>query len=82
MNSPEIAEKIRDRTGTARRLADSKMTSAQIVDELYLSTLARFPSDDERRLMQSAFETGENRHAATEDVLWALLNSKAFIFNH
>jgi hypothetical protein len=82
MNSPEIAEKVRHRTGTARWLADSTMTPAQIIEELYLSTLNRFPSVDERRLMQSEFESGESRHTATEDILWALLNSKAFLFNH
>src|SRR5262249_43818573 len=82
MNSPEIAEKIRDRDGHARRLADSNLSPSQIVDELYLTTLTRFPHDAERQLMLTAFDASADRRAATEDVLWALLNSKNFIFNH
>ncbi|MEX2286360.1 MAG: DUF1549 and DUF1553 domain-containing protein, partial [Planctomycetaceae bacterium] len=83
MNSPEIAEKIRHRRGRARELADSKLTPSQIVDALYLGVLARYPGDDEQRLMLSAFQAGDgNRRTATEDILWALLNSKEFLFNH
>ncbi|HTE21369.1 MAG TPA: DUF1549 and DUF1553 domain-containing protein, partial [Armatimonadota bacterium] len=41
MNSPEITEKIRSRTGTARRLAESALPPREVVDELYLMTLAR-----------------------------------------
>ncbi|MFT5091894.1 MAG: hypothetical protein ACI93T_000713, partial [Porticoccaceae bacterium] len=54
-----------------------------IIDELYLTTLSRFPNDEERSLMQQAFANSESaRSAAVEDVLWALLNTKEFIFNH
>ncbi|WP_417847220.1 DUF1549 domain-containing protein [Thalassoglobus sp.] len=82
LNSPEIAEKIGHRHGTARRLAAS-FSPNEIVDELYLMTLSRFPTDAERDLMRQAFEESKNDHfAATEDVLWALLNSKEFVFNH
>src|SRR5439155_18644201 len=71
MNSAEIADKIRARSGTARRLADSTKPSAEVIDELYLMTLARFPSERERTVMQEAFTApGADRRAATEDVLW------------
>jgi hypothetical protein len=83
MNSPEIAEKIRAKTGTARKLADSKKTPAEIIDELYLTVLARLPNEKEKAAMLKSFEeSGGDRRAATEDVLWALLNSKEFLFNH
>ena len=81
LNSPEIADKIGHRHGRARRLAASSLSSVQIIDELYLSTLSRFPTEKERALMLQAFtELGSDRRAATEDVLWALLNSKEFVF--
>lgn len=82
LNSPEIAEKIGNRHGTARRLAES-IPPDEIIDELYLNTLSRFPTEAERVLMSQAFEeSGTNKRAATEDILWALLNSKEFVFNH
>jgi hypothetical protein len=88
LNAPEIAEKIEHRRGRARQLASSQRSAKEIVDELYLATLSRFPTKQETALMLQAFdevnadEQNSNRRAAAEDVLWALLNSKEFVFNH
>ena len=83
MNSPEIAEKIRAKTGTAHKLADSMKPPADVIDELYLSVLSRMPTEKEKAAMLKSFEeSGSDRRGATEDVLWALLNSKEFLFNH
>ena len=82
MNSPEIADKIRNRKGAARALADSTKTPTEIVDDLFLTALARFPTDKERKLMIDTFmQEGVDRRTAVEDVLWALLNMKDFIYN-
>lgn len=81
LNAPEISEKISHRHGHVRKLASSEMSPAEIIDDLYLCTLSRFPTDAEKELMQQAF-LQPGRRAATEDVLWALLNSKEFVFNH
>lgn len=81
LNAPEIFEKIAHRNGNARQLAASEMSPVELIDELYLGTLSRFPTTAEQELMLQAF--GEtDRRAAAEDVLWALLNSKEFVFNH
>lgn len=83
MNSPEIMDKIRSRTGSARRLADGEKKPVEVVEELYLAALTRFASDKERTLMLELFDaSGANRRAAIEDVLWTLLNSKEFLYNH
>ena len=83
MNSEEIANKIHSREGRARRLARSKMTPTEIVDELYLTALTRFPTDAERTRMLRVFsDAGADRQGAVEDILWALLNSRSFVYNH
>ncbi|MEO2024968.1 MAG: DUF1549 and DUF1553 domain-containing protein [Fuerstiella sp.] len=81
LNAPEIFEKLTHRNGRARQLAASEMTSAEIIGELYLSTLSRLPIKAEKELMLQAFVESDRR-SATEDVLWAILNSKEFVFNH
>ena len=81
LNAPEIFEKISHRHGHVRKLAASDMSPAEMIDELYLSTLSRYPTSAEKELMLSAFDETDRR-AACEDVLWALLNSKEFVFNH
>jgi hypothetical protein len=83
MNSPEVNEKIAHRRGIARRLAASPMTPDQLIDEVYLGTLSRFPTAAERALLKTAFEApGADRHQAVEDVVWAALNTKEFLYNH
>lgn len=80
MNSPEIAAKIRARSGVARKLADSEKKPAAIIDELFLAALSRRPTEAELTKMLEAF-TDSDRRVAVEDVMWAILNSKEFLYN-
>jgi len=82
MNSPEIAEKIRMRSGTAATLALSKATAEELIESVFLSALARKPSEQEMSLLRAVFAEGGDRRAAVEDVMWAVLNSKEFLYNH
>ena len=83
MNSPEVTDKIGNRSGRARKLAKLELSPEQVVEELYLAALARFPTPQEKQLMLDAFSLpGRDRRYAAEDVLWSLLNSKEFIYNH
>ena len=81
MNSPEIAEKIRSKTGAARKLADGKLSPAEVIEELYMAVLCRLPTEKEKAASLAVFAESDRR-SATEDVLWALLNTKEFLFNH
>ncbi len=83
LNSPEIASKIEHRNGRARQLANSALSPSEIIDQLFLSTLSRHPVEREHKLMMEAFAShGVDRRSAAEDILWALMNSKEFVFNH
>jgi hypothetical protein len=55
------------------------------VASLFLSTVSRMPEDDERQAFVAVLadcKTDEDRNRALSDVLWALLNSTEFAFNH
>ena len=83
LNSPEIADKVGSRHGIAQTLANSDLSDDEIIEELYLNTVSRFPDETDRQAVLQAFrDLGLDRRAATEDVLWALLNSKEYLFNH
>ncbi|MDE0736671.1 MAG: DUF1549 and DUF1553 domain-containing protein [Pirellulaceae bacterium] len=84
MNSPESVGKIRHRLGRARKLTRSTISDDKIVEQLYLAALSRYPNAQERELMLGAFreKDGDSRREVVEDVLWALLNTREFIFNH
>ncbi len=59
-----------------------KKTHDQILDEIYQRCLTRLPTDEERAALKAEIETQENKNQALEDVFWAVLNSREFVFNH
>lgn len=82
LNSPEINEKITHKRGAARKLATSTLGTDEVIDEIYLGTLSRFATAEEKSLLREAFPpAGADRRAAVEDVLWSVLNTKEFLYN-
>jgi hypothetical protein len=81
-NQPEIPSTVR------KLLADPNLTNEQIITQLFLHTLSRYPTDTEKtRLVTYFTPTGNQtaaqaRQAATESVQWVLLNKVDFIFNY
>lgn len=53
---------------------------SEIVNELFWSALSRPPSKTEKERAENLLGSAENRRAALEDLAWALLNSKEFVF--
>jgi hypothetical protein len=60
----------------------STIDFAPIVEEAYLRTLSRFPSEAESKIAVEAIQAASDPVAGMRDVLWALLNTKEFIVNH
>lgn len=63
-------------------LKDALLTDEEIVRRLFLSALVREPDERELALALAPLRAGGARRQAFEDVLWALLNSKEFLYNH
>jgi hypothetical protein len=83
MNAKGIQSRLADASGHARRLAESTLSTQEIITEIYLRALSRFPEMEELAAAAAAFTaSGATRRGATEDVFWALLNSPEFVLNH
>jgi hypothetical protein len=81
MNSAELHKKVTSDGGRATLLARSKRSPREIVEDLYLLTYNRYPTEDESSVGVSLFEGPKaDRRIAVEDLLWALLNSAEFVF--
>lgn len=83
MNATELHSRVTSDKGRAAKLAASDRTPEQIVEELYLLVYARFPDSDEREFGKQLFGDAPGppeRKQATEDLLWALLNTPEFLF--
>jgi hypothetical protein len=81
-NSEEIENKIADGNGRIARFFKDKTPAPQMIEELYLVAYSRLPSSAERKQTREYVEKANNPQRAVEDVLWALLNSREFMFNH
>lgn len=82
MNNAGINRRLSAPEGRVAALVASDLPPGRLVDELYLAALARFPSPEESRVAVRALAEADDRHRAAEDLMWALLNSKEFLFNH
>lgn len=80
MNSPDLHKKFSHDDGRAAKLAAGDKPPQEIVDELYLLVYSRFSDDQERQAVTAAFESAGDRRQATEDLMWALVNTPEFIF--
>jgi hypothetical protein len=85
LNGDATTQRIRD-GGVVKALLDSGATPRQVVDELYVRCLARKPTESElARVLPHLPAEGSDPAAMDEslqDLFWALLNSKEFMFNH
>ncbi|HWG44345.1 MAG TPA: DUF1549 domain-containing protein [Gemmataceae bacterium] len=81
-NSDEIESKIAAGEGRIARLMKEKKPLRDIIEELYLTAYSRPPTADELRRTLTHAERVDKKQQALEDVLWAILNTKEFMFNH
>jgi hypothetical protein len=81
-NSDEIENKLASGEGRVARLIKDKLTDEQAIEELFLAALSRLPTPEETGKCAAYVAGGPNRQQSLEDVLWSLLNSKEFLFNH
>ena len=82
INGPVVHNKLRDGNGRiAKRIKEGANDDA-IIDELYLAALSRKPEAAERDAAKKHIANGKDRKLALEDVGWAVLNSKEFLFQH
>jgi hypothetical protein len=82
MNNAGLNGRIASDQGRVARLMAADRPPAALADELYLAALSRFPSPEEQRVAVAALTASKERRRTAEDLLWALVNSKEFLFNH
>ena len=77
-----INEKIRFPGGTVDTLISSGLSDREIIEELFLRTVNRYPVPEESDPALQAVLESKTRDYGLQDLLWALINSKEFLFNH
>ena len=70
------------RAGLVSKLLSDGRTPDEIIKELFIRSLSRKPTDRELAEMKELVGADANDKAPYEDILWSLLNSTEFSFNH
>lgn len=82
INDQEVMAKIDHRKGALPNLLKSIPDNRELVIELYLTALSRFPTEQELKLHLKHLDDAPSRSDAMKDVLWTLLNVREFLFVH
>lgn len=82
VNSAEIQRKLIEKTGYAERLATSDKSHADLATEMLLRVLARRPRPEELKAAVDFLAAEPDRAEACRSLLWSLLATNEFLFNH
>ena len=94
INAPDIKAKLAHPNGRANRLAKETRPAEEKIRELYLAAFSRPPRDDElKTAVKYVTEPAQAADGSTvdpqkaavdsfQDLIWALVNTKEFLFNH
>ncbi|MAS95097.1 MAG: cell surface protein [Verrucomicrobiales bacterium] len=85
MNGPTVTQKI-ESGGLVKELIAEKKTAEEIIDEIYIRCFTRKPTAEEKKQLMGQYKAvGDDKkqqEMVLNDVFWAVLNSKEFMFNH
>lgn len=82
INGETLNQKLREPGGLIDSLVRHGMADEMAVRHLYLAALGREPRPAEEQRLLAALRESDDRRQAIEDIAWAILTSKEFMFNH
>jgi hypothetical protein len=89
INGDTINQKLAAPRGLIQTLVDGKSDNRTAVERIYLAALSRPPSDEELRTLSQAMDEAiarggpeAPRRRVLEDLAWAVLTGREFLFNH
>jgi hypothetical protein len=82
MNGNMSNDMLQGNRGVVAGILKKYESSTRRIEEIFLSTLSRFPSKAEMRLYSSFVRKMKGSQVAYEDIFWVQVNSSEFFFNH
>jgi hypothetical protein len=82
INGPTVHNKLRADAGNIHRWIKEGKSDGDIVNLLYSLALSRPATQQEIEIAAAHVKASEDRTRALEDVAWAVINSKEFLFQH
>ena len=83
-NGNTVNERLRNEKSCVAKVIDAEIENNRILEDAFLTTLARQPSAAEVEQLLPVLETASNdqRREVIEDLYWGIMSSREFLFNH
>lgn len=83
-NGDTLNNKLQAKEGRVEKLVSSDSPNYAIIEQAYLMSVARYPTDNEMQDLLTVMNStpADQRRIVIEDLLWSLLSSREFLFNH
>ncbi len=82
LNSNEVQDKLARTGGRAEQMVKDARPDAEKVEELFLLAIAKKPTAEQlKAALDHIAKSDKSKKQAYENIVWALINSKAFLFN-
>ena len=81
LNGESVHQKVLQ-GGVVKSLLAENKSVPEIITTLYVRALGRAPTAEETAALEQEVAAGANPQQGLEDVFWAILNSREFVFNH
>jgi hypothetical protein len=81
LNGSTVEPKIAQGNLVGKMLQEKK-TPAQVIEHLYIRCLSRAPKPEELKDLLAMVDAAKDKKQALDDVFWAIMNSREFMFNH
>jgi len=78
----ETSDRLTEKDNCLSDLLAQKLTNAEILDNLYVRALSRRPSESTAESLLQYVASTEDKRQAWEDILWTILNSQEFLYQH
>ena len=94
MNAADVKAKLASATGRAETLVKASLSEPKRIQDLYLAAFSRGPTEDEVRIADEyvnrtrtdasgkPMDSAQSKRLGYQDLLWAIINTKEFLYNH
>jgi len=83
LNSTHIQDKIKSSWKFRKLVKQARRNRQMLINRVYLIILSRYPTQSESATAKNYFQTeGLTLKQAVEDMAWALINTKEFLYRH
>ncbi|MEO1526286.1 MAG: DUF1549 and DUF1553 domain-containing protein [Planctomycetota bacterium] len=82
LNGSSVSQKVAAGGKVNKWMKEEKLTEQQVIERIYVRCLCRKPTQEEVASLLPKVDEAENKVHALEDIFWAVLNSREFVFNH